>query len=1112
MRFRLSIVCIVVGLLALPVIGWSADTAGTQVSAPSPAPATTEDPSSEILLQTSFESEFPTLPWGVDRLPGSAEVNWGRTTYRASEGRYSIYCAGVGPAAPGDGGPAPANTASWTIVGPYDLSETTAGTLTFNLWLRTEKYQDVFMWLVSTDGETYSGSARSTNTDGWQTITTDLANWGAAGNVIGQAEVWIAFVYQSDYNNLFEGAYVDEVELVVDLGTPGSEGATYTTDADFAEGTMVGLQSTSDQLELSDHWDALPYLWVPNSATGTVSKIDPVTGAELGRYEVGPDSLVSPSVAAVDLQGSCWVGNRVAGSVVKIGLVENGGCVDRNDNGVIDTSTDSNSNGDISGNEMLAWGQDECVLIEIVLVEGSQGPHPPGEVQDDYEATELQAIAVDANGDVWVGVYTTNLLYHLDGSSAEILKQIDVSDESTFPTAAVIDGSGTVWVSSWPDQWVLGLEPATDETTLIELEHLSRGLAVNGNGGLFVSGSEQQRFSKIVTEENRVEWTQIAGYLANGIATSENGQIWLASAGDNALSRYTAQGGSSGVETVPGGPTGVAVDQDGKIWVLGELTDTVYRVDPISVNIDFHKTLVGTTSHAATGDLTGIVAWNLTSHFGTWTVIYDSQVAGTPWGVISWQALQPAGTSVAVRARSSQDEGNWSSWEPTASGLQLSQTPAGRYIEIQVSLQWVSGDDLPTLQELTVVPATIVVVPEASFMWSPASPVEGQLISFTDTSSGDPSSWSWDFGDGSTSTLQNPTHRFTSQGDFEVSLEVSNDSGSDTATVTFAIGPAFGCTLTCTATVPVTAELSTAVSFGAEAVGSGCSSAPGFSWSFGDGATSGEQNPSHTYTTTGTLRWSMTAIADDASCTQSGDITVSGAGPEECTVTYWVPVVSRANGANGSVWQSDLGLLGVDPAGAAVELIFHGSDPNPSRAVTVAPGAMVDLVDVVDWLDSGFSGSGALEICSDGDLVVTSRTYNTIASDEACFPGGTFGQYLGGEPGVAGLMTGELAWLGQLRESAEFRTNIGLTNTGSDQATVEITLFDATGAELVSFEGELDAGQWRQENQPFWQQAGLQDLDAGSARVSVISGGPVVAYASVIDNKTNDATTIPMRE
>jgi hypothetical protein len=233
--------------------------------------------------------------------------------------------------------------------------------------------------------------------------------------------------------------------------------------------------------------------------------------------------------------------------------------------------------------------------------------------------------------------------------------------------------------------------------------------------------------------------------------------------------------------------------------------------------------------------------------------------------------------------------------------------------------------------------------------------------------------------------------------------------------------------------------------------------------------------------------------------------------PDQCTSTYWVPVVSRANGANGSVWRSDLGLLGVDPEGAAVELRFHAGDPNPTRVVTVAAGAMVDLVDVVDWLAPGFSGSGALEVCSDGELDVTSRTYNTIAADQECFPGGTFGQFLAGELGAVGLSAGESAWLGQLRESAGFRTNIGLVNTGTASATVDITLFDATGAELADLEVEVGPGQWRQENRPFEQVAGSQGLDSASAKVAVVSGGPVVAYASVIDDTTNDPTTIPMR-
>ena len=172
---------------------------------------------------------------------------------------------------------------------------------------------------------------------------------------------------------------------------------------------------------------------------------------------------------------------------------------------------------------------------------------------------------------------------------------------------------------------------------------------------------------------------------------------------------------------------------------------------------------------------------------------------------------------------------------------------------------------------------------------------------------------------------------------------------------------------------------------------------------------------------------------------------------------------------------------------------------------------MVNLVDVVAWLDPSFSGSGALEICSDGELVVDSRTYNVLASDQNCYPGGTFGQHLAGELSSAGLEMGESARLGQLRESAAFRTNLGFVNTGTESATVEVSLLDATGAELTSYELVIEPERWIPDNRPFFRRADREDLDAASAKVTVMSGGGVVAYASVIDNLTNDATTVPMR-
>jgi PKD repeat protein len=67
--------------------------------------------------------------------------------------------------------------------------------------------------------------------------------------------------------------------------------------------------------------------------------------------------------------------------------------------------------------------------------------------------------------------------------------------------------------------------------------------------------------------------------------------------------------------------------------------------------------------------------------------------------------------------------------------------------------------------------------PVASFSVS----IAGLQATFTDTTTGDPTAWAWDFGDGATSDAQNPTHTYT-PGDYTVTLTVSNDGGPDQAT------------------------------------------------------------------------------------------------------------------------------------------------------------------------------------------------------------------------------------------------------------------------------------------------------------------------------------------
>ena len=71
-------------------------------------------------------------------------------------------------------------------------------------------------------------------------------------------------------------------------------------------------------------------------------------------------------------------------------------------------------------------------------------------------------------------------------------------------------------------------------------------------------------------------------------------------------------------------------------------------------------------------------------------------------------------------------------------------------------------------------------LPVASFTYSPSSPSMADVIQFTDTSSdedGQVVSWSWNFGDGIISTLQNPTHQYSAAGTYTVTLMVTDDKG-----------------------------------------------------------------------------------------------------------------------------------------------------------------------------------------------------------------------------------------------------------------------------------------------------------------------------------------------
>ena len=145
------------------------------------------------------------------------------------------------------------------------------------------------------------------------------------------------------------------------------------------------------------------------------------------------------------------------------------------------------------------------------------------------------------------------------------------------------------------------------------------------------------------------------------------------------------------------------------------------------------------------------------------------------------------------------------------------------------------------------------IPPVANFSGTPTSGCVPLTVSFTDLSSNDPTSWSWDFGDLGTSSAQNPNHTYTSAGTYTVTLTATNAYGSDdevkTGYITVIDVPTAGFTGS-----PRSGEVPLTVNFTNTSSG-----AASYSWDFGDTGGSTQTNPSHTYTEAGTYTVVLTA-------------------------------------------------------------------------------------------------------------------------------------------------------------------------------------------------------------------------------------------------------------
>ena len=147
--------------------------------------------------------------------------------------------------------------------------------------------------------------------------------------------------------------------------------------------------------------------------------------------------------------------------------------------------------------------------------------------------------------------------------------------------------------------------------------------------------------------------------------------------------------------------------------------------------------------------------------------------------------------------------------------------------------------------------------PTAAFSANATTGVVPKTIQFADASTNSPTSWNWTFGDSNTSTDQNPTHTYVLAGTYDVKLQVTNSDGTDwenkTGYLTFT-NPATPTPTPTPAMVPPIASFGCNRTYVYDPVPSGCqfydnslNNPTSWLWDFGDGNTSTEQSPNHTY-------------------------------------------------------------------------------------------------------------------------------------------------------------------------------------------------------------------------------------------------------------------------
>ena len=456
------------------------------------------------------------------------------------------------------------------------------------------------------------------------------------------------------------------------------------------------------------------FLWAANSNTDGVSKVDTNTDEEVGRYWVASN----PSRTAVDLDGNMWVIGRNDGRVTKI-MWNESDCFDRNNNGTIETSRRVAGAVTVvnNANDPLA---DECVAHSQVLnpahpsgrgvavtpngqiwfgfsdgdintAGGVQAldpytfqttpSYPPTDIPiwtqdnsgtytpsgDTGNLGRVYGLISDSSGDIWAGsVWDGQALARFDPQAREWKEMYPIPGcRRTYGIA--VDGQDRIWLGCWsPSQAVAAVfDPATKTSRTFYMPS-----SPYDAGNPPASGATLP----VTYDPNQAQSVRTS---ALGVEPN-TGDIWIThNDGSGVISRlrYDANNPDAATFTIVRATIndndnttipeasgrnmrGVGFDSNGFAWHLGMSSEYAIKIDPTTNTRINTVAMPGAGGHYTYSDFTGSSLFSFTAPRGVWRHIFDTMFAGSTVHSISLEAEVPPETTLGVRIRALDANGN----------------------------------------------------------------------------------------------------------------------------------------------------------------------------------------------------------------------------------------------------------------------------------------------------------------------------------------------------------------------------------------------------------------------------------------------------------------------